>query len=213
MAEFTSQTIRKPYSKLFAAFFSGLLVTTAGLYLGQYVPPALMLPLTIVEIGMIIMMMFVRKRQSIGYLLMYSFMFISGLTLFTVISYYVSLLGATAVLQAFAVTTISFGAMAVYTMVSKRDFTFLGNFLFLGLIALVLIGLFNVFFPLPSMTMLMYSGFGILIFIGYTLYDFSRLTVHGFTDEDIPIIVVSIYLDFINLFQFILQFMGFSSRD
>lgn len=213
MAEFTSQAIRKPYSKLFAAFFSGLMVTTAGLYLGQYVPPALMLPLAIVEIGMIVMMMFVRKRQAVGYLLMYAFMFISGLTLFSVIGYYVSLIGATTVLQAFAVTTVSFGAIAVYTMVSKRDFTFLGGFLFLGLIALVAFSLFSFFIPFSSTTMMIYSAFGILIFIGYTLFDFSRLTVHGFTDQDIPMIVVSIYLDFVNLFLYILQFIGIGSKE
>lgn len=213
MAEFSSQTMRRPYSKLFAAFFSGLLVTTAGLYLGQYVSPVYMMPLTIAEIGMIVMMMFVRKRQSVGYMLMYAFMFISGLTLFSVISYYVNLIGATVVLEAFTVTTVSFGAIAVYTMVSKRDFTFLGGFLFLGLIALLAVGLFSIFIPFSSMTMMVYSGMGILIFIGYTLFDFSRLTVHGFTDQDIPMIVVSIYLDFINLFLYILQFIGIGSKN
>lgn len=213
MAEFSSQALRRPYSKLFAAFFSGLLVTTAGLYLGQYVPPVYMMPLSIAEIGMIVMMMFVRKRQSVGYLLMYAFMFVSGLTLYSVISYYVSLIGATVVLEAFTVTTVSFGAIAVYTMVSKRDFTFLGGFLFLGLIALLVVGLFNIFIPFSGTTMMIYSGMGILIFIGYTLFDFSRLTVHGFTDADIPMIVVSIYLDFINLFLYILQFIGIGSKN
>ncbi|MDD9150880.1 MULTISPECIES: Bax inhibitor-1/YccA family protein [unclassified Sporolactobacillus] len=213
MAEFSSQTLRKPYSKLFAAFFSGLLVTTAGLYFGQYVSPVYMMPLMIAEIGMIVMMMFVRKRQSVGYLLMYAFMFISGLTLFSVISYYASLIGATVVLEAFTVTTVSFGAIAVYTMVSKRDFTFLGSFLFLGLIALLAVGVFGIFIPFSSTTMMVYSGMGILIFIGYTLFDFSRLTVHGFTDKDIPMIVVSIYLDFINLFLYILQFIGIGSKN
>ncbi|RYL90908.1 Bax inhibitor-1/YccA family protein [Sporolactobacillus sp. THM7-4] len=213
MADFTTQAARRPYSKLFAAFFSGLLLTTVGLYSGQYVPGEWMIPLSIVEIGMIVMMMFIRKRQAIGYLLMYAFMFVSGLTLFSVISRYISLLGASVVLQAFTVTTVSFGAIAIYTMVSKRDFTFLGGFLFLGLIALIVISLFSIFIPFSSTTMMIYSGMGILIFIGYTLFDFSRLTVHGFTDQDIPMIVVSIYLDFINLFLYILQFIGIGSRD
>ncbi|MCL1632237.1 Bax inhibitor-1/YccA family protein [Sporolactobacillus sp. CPB3-1] len=213
MVEFTTRAVRKPYSKLFAAFFSGLLATTIGLYLGQYVSDVFRMPLFLVELGMIFMMMFVRKRKAVGYLLMYGFMLISGVTLYSAISYYVSLLGASLVLQAFTVTTVSFGAIAIYAMVSKRDFSFLGGFLFIGLIALVVLQLFTFFFPVSSMTMQIYSGIGILIFVGYTLFDFSRLTVHGFTDEDIPMIVVSIYLDFINLFLYILQFIGIGSKN
>ncbi|MET1248357.1 Bax inhibitor-1/YccA family protein [Sporolactobacillus sp. STCC-11] len=213
MVEFASHAVRKPYSKLFAAFFSGLLATTVGLYLGQYVSDALRLPLWILEIGMIFMMMFVRKRKAVGYLLMYGFMFISGITLYTAVNYYTHLLGGPLVLQAFAVTTVSFGAIAVYAMVSKRDFSFLGGFLFVGLIALIVVSLFSAFFPVSSMTAQIYSGLGILIFVGYTLFDFSRLTVRGFSDEDIPMIVVSIYLDFINLFLYILQFIGIGSKN
>ncbi|MDF2910413.1 MAG: inhibitor (BI)/YccA family protein [Sporolactobacillus laevolacticus] len=213
MVEFTSQAVRKPYSKLFVAFFSGLLMTTVGLYLGQYVSDAFRMPLWILEIGMIFMMMFVRKRKAVGYLLMYGFMFISGVTLYTAVNYYTQLLGGPLVLKAFVVTTVSFGAIAIYAMVSKRDFSFLGGFLFTGLIALIVLQLFSVFFPVSTMTAQIYSGVGILIFVGYTLFDFSRLTVHGFTDEDIPMIVVSIYLDFINLFLYILQFIGIGSKN
>ncbi|CAM3278539.1 Bax inhibitor-1 family protein [Sporolactobacillus spathodeae] len=203
----------RPYAKLFAALFSGLLMTSAGMYVGQFVPAIWRMPLWIAEIALIIMMMFVRKRKAVGYLMMYAFMFVSGVTLYTAISYYMATLGANVVLEAFAVTTLSFGAIAGYTMISKRDFSFLGGFLFLGLIALVLIGLVGAFIPYSSTTMMIYSGMGILIFIGYTLFDFSRLTVHGFTDEDIPMLVVSIYLDFINLFLYILQFIGIGSKN
>ncbi|MFT8363868.1 MAG: Bax inhibitor-1/YccA family protein [Sporolactobacillus sp.] len=203
----------RPYAKLFAALFSGLLLTTVGMYVGQYLPAVWRLPIYVVEIALLFMMMFLRKQKSVGYLMMYGFMFLSGVTLYTAIAYYMAILGATVVLEAFAVTTVSFGAIAVYTMVSKRDFSFLGGFLFLGLIALVLIGLVGAFVPYSSTTMLIYSGMGILIFIGYTLFDFSRLTVHGFTDGDIPMLVVSIYLDFINLFLYILQFIGIGSKN
>lgn len=213
MESFSTETLRRPYSKLFGAFFSGLLATTAGVYVGQYVPAALQLPLWIAELVLIFMMMAVRRRQSVGYLLMYAFMFISGLTLYSVLNVYTHMLGTTVVLQAFTITTVSFGAIAVYTMVSKRDFSFLGRFLFLALIALVIIPIVGIFIPFSSMTMMIYSGMGILIFIGYTLFDFSRLTVHGFTDQDIPMIVVSIYLDFINLFMYILQFIGIGSKN
>lgn len=213
MESFSTGALRKPYSKLFGAFFSGLLASAVGVYAGQFLPDILRLPLWIAELVLIFAMMAVRKRRAVSYLMMYTFMLISGMVMYSALFYYTGLLGATVVLQAFTVTTVSFGAIAVFAMVSKRDFTFLGNFLFLALIALVIIPIVGIFIPFSSTTMMIYSGMGILIFVGYTLFDFSRLTVHGFTDEDIPMIVVSIYLDFINLFMYILQFIGIGSKN
>ncbi|WP_188499362.1 Bax inhibitor-1/YccA family protein [Pullulanibacillus pueri] len=203
----------KPYPKLFAALFLGLIVATVGLFTGQYVPPALFLPLAIVEIVMIFMMIFARKRKSMGYMMMFAFMFISGLTLYPAISYYVSAMGADVVLRAAAITAVAFGGTALYAVISKRDFRFIGGFLFISVIALFFMGILQIFFPVSGTAELIYSAFGIFIFIGYTLYDFSRLTLNGFTDRDIPMIVVSIYLDIVNLFLFILRFIGVLNDD
>lgn len=202
-----------PYAKFYAALFSGLLVAFVGLLLGQSIPKSWFLPLAIVEIIMIFMMIFARKRKAIGYPWMYTFMLISGATLYPAISYYVSVLGAGVVLRAFGITAFSFGAMAVYTMVSKKDFTFLGSFLFVGIISLLGLEFLNMIFPANGTAHLILSGFGILIFVGYTLFDFSRITKHGFTDQDVPLLVMSIYLDFVNLFLYILEFIGILSRD
>lgn len=203
-----SYSEHKPYSKLFAAFFAGLLVATVGLITGQFVPAGLMLPLSIIEIILIISMVFARKRKAVGYPVMFLFMFISGVTLYPVIGYYVSAIGAVMVLEAFGITTVAFGGTALYAVVSKRDFSFLGGFLFVSILALVGMGVVNIFVPFRQTTDMIYSGFGILIFVGYTLFDFSRLTLRGFSDRDIPLIVISVYLDFINLFLFILRFIG-----
>ena len=213
MNETVVGSTRKPYAKLFAVLFLGLIVATAGLFAGQYVPPALFLPLAIVEIIMIFMMVFARKKKSIGYLMMFAFMFISGLTLYPAISYYVSALGADVVFRAAGITAVAFGATALYATLSKRDFRFLGSFLFISVIALFFMGILQIFFPVSGTAELIYSAFGIFIFIGYTLYDFSRLTLNGFTDREIPMIVVSIYLDIVNLFLFILRFIGVLNDD
>lgn len=204
---------RNPYAKFFSALFAGLLVVTLGLYSGQFVPYALFLPLVIVEIVMIFMMMFARKRKAIGYPLMFAFMFISGLTLFPAIAFYISTLGAGVVLRAAGITAVAFGGTAAYAMISKRDFRFLGGFLSISVIALFALMILQMFFPISGTAELVFSAFGIFIFIGYTLYDFSRLTIEGFTDKDIPFLVVCIYLDIVNLFLFILRFIGVLSSD
>lgn len=202
-----------PYGKFFTALFLGILVATIGLVLGQDVPRGLFLPLSIVEIILIFMMVFARKRKAIGYPLMFVFMLISGMTLYPAIGYYISVLGADVVLRAFGITAFAFGSIAIYTFVSKRDFTFLGSFLFVSILALVGLEILNLFLPANGTAQLILSGFGILIFVGYTLYDFSRLTLHGFTEKEIPFLVVAIYLDFVNLFLYILQFLGVLNRD
>lgn len=209
MTSYTS-TVHRPYSKLYMAFFAGLLVATVGLITGQFIPPVLMIPLVIIEIILIVAMIFVRKRKSVGYPMMFAFMFVSGATLYPVIANYISILGADTVLKAFGITTISFAGIAIYATVSKKDFSFLGGFLFIGLLVLMVSGIVNIFLPFSHTTDLIYTAFGIFIFVGYTLFDFSRLTHHGFTDQDIPLIVVSVYLDFVNLFLYILRFFGLS---
>lgn len=198
----------KPYSKLFSVLFMALFVAFGGFYAGQFVPPSLFIPLVIVEIILIIAMVFLRKKKAIGYTFMFTFMFISGCTLYPAIAMYVSQLGAETVGKAIGVTVFAFAGIALYAMKSRHDFRFLGGFLFVSLFILLGLGIANMFFPFGSTGEYLFSGFGIFVFVGYTLYDFSRLTHNGFTDEDIPMFVVSIYLNFINLLLFILRFLG-----
>ncbi|MGV3488565.1 MAG: Bax inhibitor-1/YccA family protein [Tuberibacillus sp.] len=207
------ETRQRPYAKFFSVLFMGLLVATLGLYVGQSVPRQLFLPLAIVEIILIFMMVLARKRKSIGYTMMFAFMFISGLTLYPAISIYVSTLGGLVVLRALGITALAFGGTAAYAIISKHDFRFLGGFLFVSIIALLGMTVLQIIFPISNTAQVVLSAFGILIFVGYTLYDFSRLTLEGFSDRDIPFLVVCIYLDIVNLFLYILQFLGVLNRD
>ena len=207
------ETRQRPYAKFFSVLFLGLIVATLGLFVGQSIPQPMFLPLVIVEFIMIAMMFFARKRKSIGYLMMFAFMFVSGLTLYPAIAYYVSVLGGGLVLRALGMTAIAFGGTAAYAVISKADFRFLRSFLFVSLIALIGMSILQWFFPISSSAQLILSGFGILVFVGFTLYDFSRLTIEGFAERDIPLLVVCIYLDIVNLFLYILQFLGVLNRD
>ncbi|MBD8499932.1 MULTISPECIES: Bax inhibitor-1/YccA family protein [Paenibacillus] len=198
--------------KLFSVLFIALLISFAGIYAGQFVPAAYAIPLFVVEIGLLLAVFFLRKSKAVGYPIMFAFMFVSGITLQFAIAYYVSTLGATLVGQAFALAVVAFGGTALYAVKSKQDFSYMRGFLVASTLVLIGIMLVGLFVPMTGTMELIYSGFGILIFIGWTLFDFSRLTKHGFAEEDIPSIVVSIYLDFVNLFLFILRFIG-ASRD
>lgn len=202
-----------PVGKLMSAFFFAFVLVVIGLYVGQFVPLVLVIPLAILELVLVFIVAFNRKRKGLGYIVMYLFMFISGITLYSVIAHYVSVLGADEVLKAFIITLIAFAALAIFGSLTKFNLGFLGNFLFLGLLLLIIVVFAGIFIPFSNTINLIISIVGIGIFAGFTLYDFNQIARNGFQDEDIPSIVINIYLDFINLFIYILRFMKYFGSD
>ena len=72
----------------------------------------------------------------------------------------------------------------------------------------------NIFWPLATGGMLAYSFIGVLIFSGYVLYDFNRMKHYGITADQVPLMALNLYLDFLNLFISILRIFGIlSERD
>lgn len=197
----------KPMQKLMLTFFFALLVSIGGMFLGTLLPPAARIPLFVLELVLIIGIMFLRKSKVVGYSLMYAFMIVSGATLQFAISYYIATIGTAVVFQTVAVAVLVYAGLAIYATYSKEDFRFLGGFLFASLIGLIVLGLIQFFVPFVGVMETVYAGFGLLIFIGYTLYDFSRMSKEGFDESEIPMMVVNIYLDLVNIILYALRFV------
>jgi uncharacterized protein len=208
MLNYSTTYSSSPIAKLTVTFLAALAVATGGLYVGQWIPAAMHLPLAVLEIVLLLVMIFSRSKKAVGYPLMYSFMLVSGATLYPLIGYYISVIGADAVLKAFALAVVSFSGVAIYAAKTKEDFSFLGGFLMLGSFALLGLLVIQWFIPFSSVGQMGIAALGILIFLGFTIYDINRLARYGFTEADIPMIVVNIYLDFINLFIYILRFFA-----
>jgi uncharacterized protein len=208
MLNYSTTYSSSPIAKLTVTFLAALAVATGGLYVGQWIPAAMHLPLAVLEIVLLLVMIFSRSKKAVGYPLMYSFMLVSGATLYPLIGYYISVIGADAVLKAFALAVVSFTGVAIYAAKTKEDFSFLGGFLMLGSFALLGLLVIQWFIPFSSVGQMGIAALGILIFLGFTIYDINRLARYGFTEADIPMIVVNIYLDFINLFIYILRFFA-----
>ncbi len=106
-------------------------------------------------------------------------------------------------------TGIIFMSLAAVATVSKKDFSFLGNFLFIGLILLVVASLANLFFQIPALALAL-SGVSVLLFSGYILYDVSRIVQGGETNYVMA--TLALYLDiynlFVNLLQLLMALMG-----
>lgn len=195
--------------KVLRVFFLSLLIATIGTYVGTFVPPALFIPLLVIELIMILVIVFVRKRKLVGYGFLYVFTFLSGVTTYPVVKHYADLAGANVVIAAFVATTVIFGALSLYAWKSKRDFRPLFGFLFAALLGLILLAVINLFFPFPDTMMIAYGALGIVIFSGWVLYDISVMRFEDFEEEDVPLLALNLYLDFINLFYSLLRFLGY----
>ncbi|GKU84428.1 Bax inhibitor-1/YccA family protein [Niallia sp. NCCP-28] len=193
-------------------FALSLLIAFVGTLVGNYIPPSLFLPLSILEIVLLIIAFFLRKGKSLSYSFLYTFTFISGITTFPIVAHYTSTIGANLVLTAFGTTTVIFGGLALYATTTKRDLSFLGGMLMAALLALIAISIFHIFWPLNSTAMLAYSFIGVLVFSGYVLFDFNRMKHYGISAEEVPLMALNLYLDFINLFINILRIFGILSN-
>ena len=209
-----TESSRYALPKILRAFPLSLAISLLGFITGNFVPPAIFLPLMILELVMLIAAFFVRRRKMLSYGFLYTFTFISGITLYPVVTSYLITIGAKPVLMSLTATITIFGGLSLYASTTKRDFSFLGGFLTAALLALIVIGIFNLFSPLSSTATLIYSFIGILVFSGYIIFDVNRIKQHGLSDEEVPLMALNLYLDFVNLFLYILRFIGvLSSRD
>ncbi|MDD9265517.1 Bax inhibitor-1 family protein [Paenibacillus sp. GCM10023248] len=197
------------FAHVLQTFAISLLVSFLGTLVGaMVVPPSMVMLFVIVEVVMLVAAIVIRIRgKHIGYGFLYAFTAISGVTLYPVIMMYGGMLGANVVSGAFFATAAIFGGLAFYASRSQRDFSFLGGFLFAGTIGLVLMSVIGMFVNFGSITNLVWSMIGILIFSGWVLYDVAQYR-NGVASEEVPLAALNIYLDFINLFLYILRFLA-----
>ena len=106
-------------------------------------------------------------------------------------------------------TGIIFFSLATIATVTKRDFSFMGKFLFIGLILLIVASLANIFFQIPALSLTI-SAIAVLIFSAYILYDVSQIVHGGETNYVMATLglYMNIYNLFINLLQLLMAFSG-----
>lgn len=146
-------------------------------------------------------------------LLFYAFAAINGMALAPIFLIYT----ATSIAKTFFICAGTFGAMSVYGYFTTQDLTKWGNFLFYALIGLIIASLVNLFTKSSSLDWII-SICGVLIFVGLTAWDTQKIKrMAEYTPSDrlghlATLGALSLYLDFINLFLYLLRFFG-SQRD
>jgi len=196
-----------------------LLPVVGGAWLGMqlnfmslFVSSPIMAPLLM--FGAMLGMLFVvtlLRNSAWGVAALFGFTFVSGVFLVPILSVAAGLRnGGQLVALAGGMTAAIFFAMATIATVTKRDFSFMGKFLFIGLILLIVASLANLFFQVPAMSLTI-SAIAVLLFSAYLLYDVSRIVNGGETNYVMA--TLSIFLSLYNLFTSLLHLLMAFSGD
>ena len=151
-------------------------------------------------------------RNSVwGVVLMFGFTFVAGFFLGPILQHAMTLSnGGQLVAVAGGMTGVILFTMAGIATVTKKDFSFLGKFLFVGLILLIVASLAGLFFQIPALQLTI-SAIAVLIFSLYILYDVSNI-IHG-GETNYVMATVNLYLDIYNIFVSLLNLlMAFSGQ-
>jgi FtsH-binding integral membrane protein len=157
----------------------------------------------IVELALVFVISWFIKRisPSVAGALFLVYAALNGITLSLVVSHYTS----DSVAIAFTVTAGTFIATSFYGITTKRDLSSLGSILFMLLIGLILASLVNLFLH-SSMMEFVLSILGVVVFVGLTAYDTQKIKNNYYAS---PIMgALALYLDFINLFLYMLRLFG-----
>ncbi|TMH59044.1 MAG: Bax inhibitor-1/YccA family protein [Betaproteobacteria bacterium] len=190
-----------------------MIPTVAGAYVGMAINFAaffrtspIMAPLLLFAamIGSLFVVAALRN-SGWGIVAVFGFTFIAGLSLTPTLYYAAGLKnGGQLVALAAAMTAGVFFVMATIATVSKRDFSFLGKFLFVGLILLVVASLANLFFQVPALAITI-SAIAVFIFSLYMLYHVSEIVRGGETNYIMA--TTALFLDILNLFMSLLNLL------
>ncbi|MFG6381684.1 MAG: Bax inhibitor-1/YccA family protein [Muribaculum sp.] len=214
-----SQVMKRVYVKMFLA----LLVTGGAAWICAGIPDLVYFlashrwvywGLLIVELLMVFGISgAVNKISSpVATVLFYVYSLLNGVTFALIFAAYTPV----SIFKTFLITAGVFGAMSVYGYFTNRDLTKIGSFLFMALIGLIIASVINIFWANSTLEWIV-SIAGVLIFIGLTAWDTQKIKQMAQYNAIEPsrlatIGALSLYLDFINLFLYLLRFFG-SSRD
>jgi len=204
-ADVRAEFIRKVYT----LFFSSVLITVGvGWFCAQPAVMAVILPMRflfwLVGFGLAIAIGWSRKANAANVGMLYAFAAVWGAMIGPLLSL-VERFAPGVGIQAAVLTVATFGGLSMYAIQSKKDFSYLAGFLFAAVIGLIVAGIVMMFFHTPLMSMI-YAAAGILIFCGYTLYDTSQI-MNRLAPNEAVAGALDLYLDFINLFLFILRLL------
>jgi len=218
------EAVNEIFRKVYQYMALGLIITAFTAYFTASSPSVLrmlfsssapLIVIAIVELALVIILSSMINKLSTGTALIIfaGYSVLNGLMFSSILLVYT----ASSIYQAFFTTAGMFAAMSIYGIYTKRDLTSMGSFLHMGLWGLLIALVINLFVG-STMLELVTSVLGVIIFLGLTAFDTAKiktlaseygLNIDGTIAGRIAIIgALELYLDFINLFLYMLRFMG-----
>ena len=189
--------------------FVAYLVYTTGLVTSM---GALMWLFMFAPLGMILYYGFAGRNWSLQGITTFYYIFtaVMGVSMSTIFVVYTAM----SIAQVFFITAATFASASLYGYSTKRDLTSMGSFLIVGLIGIIIASIVNIFLGSPALHFAI-SIIGVLIFVGMTAWDTQtakNLYLNAPSMEEAEKygvqMALSLYLDFVNLFQFLLSLLG-----
>ena len=166
------------------------------------------------SVAALVLIWFVLPRtanSAAGIAVVFAFTGLLGFGLGPVLNHYLNMAnGAELIATSMGGTAIIFFGLSGYALTTQRDFSFLGGFLFAGLIVVLLAALAGIFLQMPGLWLAINAAV-ILIFSGFILFDTSRIINGGETNYIMA--TVGLYLGLYNIFVSLLHLLGFASSD
>jgi len=182
----------------------------AGISMAMNLPHMAALVMTIVAF----VLLFVVNKQAdkaSGIFWIFAFTGLMGASLGPMLNAFAGLPnGGSLIMQALGGTALIFFALSAYALTSKKDFSFMGGFLMVGLIVVLIAGIANIFFQIPAISLAL-NAVIIMIMSGLILFDTSRI-IHG-GERNYIRATVSLYLNIYNIFVSLLQLLGVFGGD
>ena len=151
-----------------------------------------------------------RMKESTLQTLFWAFAALMGMSMSTIFAVYTQ----TSIAQTFFAVAAAFMGLSLYGYTTKKDLSGFGTFLIMGVVGLLVAMVINLFLQSPAMQLAI-SAIGVLLFAGLTAYDTQKIkSMYAYvagTDmmgKSVIMAALTLYLDFINMFQFLLSFMG-----
>lgn len=189
------------------------IANSPNLVMMMYSNPAIMWAIIITEFALVIGVTSAINRLSLttATLLFILYSVLNGVMLSSIFLVY----STTVITKVFLITSCTFGCMAAFGYTTKSDLSSIGKIAFMALIGLIIASVVNIFMKSTGFDMII-SYVGVLVFVGLTAYDSQKikqmLLTRGDMDEGTQKLALlgslSLYLDFINLFLYLLRIFG-----
>ncbi len=210
----THKVLRNTYSLLAVTLLVSAVAAFIGMMIG--IPPVLSIVFSIAAIGVLWFVLPKVANSASGIWVVLGVASLLGAGLAPTLNHYLaSANGGMIIMQALGGTALVFFALSGYVLTTRKDFSFMGGFLMVGLITIVVaslafmvLGLFGI--HMPAMQLAMSAGI-VLLMSGFILYDTSAI-IHG-GETNYVMATVRLYLDILNLFTGLLHILGVLNDD